>query len=261
MSALVVVVAAVAAVVAHIVGYAAGRLVGATGRARLAAALAAARRQACTDPLTGLGNRAALSAELAARASRGEPYALLLLDLDGFKPVNDVYGHAAGDAVLAEIGRRLAAMAAPCGFAARLGGDEFVLIAPVVVTVVGPVPAVRRLAHDVVRVVARPVRVGGQDLTVAASVGIAYALPGTRAGTASSMAPHEVLHRADVAMYRAKTGRLRVVEDTHPNVCAGQGSARPAARLRDMPDLVAGTPAGTLAGTAVASAADRGYLA
>src|SRR5262249_36372455 len=101
-------------------GCAVGWLAGAAERARLGAALARARRVAGTAPLTGLANRAALAADLAARTARGEPYALLLADLDQFKPVNDRHGHAAGDAVLVAVARRLAGLAPAGGCVARL---------------------------------------------------------------------------------------------------------------------------------------------
>jgi diguanylate cyclase (GGDEF)-like protein len=199
----------------------AGYLVGAAGRARLGVALADARRRAGTDPLTGLPNRAALAAHLARRSGR---FAVLLCDLDGFKPVNDRHGHAAGDAVLVEVARRLAALASTAGgFVARLGGDEFVRAVPA--------QHARQLAATVGGEVARPVVVGDQALSVGASVGVAYAAPGLPAT--------EVLHRADVAMYRAKTTRT-VAEYADATTTTETG--RPVARWRDMPRLA--EPAG-----------------
>ncbi len=129
-------------VVAAVAAYTAGQLAGAAGRARLGAALAAAQRKASVDALTGLANRAGLDVELTRRARRGQPYAVLLADLDGFKPVNDRYGHAAGDVVLVEVARRLTA------------------ITPVVTV---------------------PVRVAGGSVSVGASVGVAYAGAGVAA--------------------------------------------------------------------------------
>jgi diguanylate cyclase (GGDEF)-like protein len=210
---------------AAMAGYAAGQLVGGVHRTRLAVALAAAQRRASTDALTGLANRAGLAAELARRAGRGEASAVLLLDLDGFKPVNDRHGHEAGDAVLVEVGRRLAGLTPAGGFAARLGGDEFVLIVPL--------RAGQRLAEDVHRAVTRPVLVGGQWVSVGASIGIAHAAPGSEAS--------EVLHRADVAMYRAKTTRTAVEVADEATVA---GAGRPVARLRDMPPLAEPVDAG-----------------
>jgi len=210
---------------AVVAGYAAGQWAGAgADRARLDAALATARRAAYTDRLTGLPNRAAFDAELARRARRGERYALLLVDLDRFKPVNDMFGHAAGDVVLVAVAGRLAGLAPAGGFAARLGGDEFVLI-----TAAG---LGRRLGDEVHRAVAAPVPVGGgREVSVGASVGVAYARPGVPAG--------EVLRRADEAMYRAKAGRPSVVEHADTGTgTGGQPGGRSSVRLREMRHLV-----------------------
>lgn len=91
-------------------------------------------RLAVTDTLTGLANRALLDTrlEVALGGSQhtGEPVSLLLLDLDGFKPVNDTHGHPAGDAVLIELSRRLSECTRPGDTLARVGGDEFALLLP-----------------------------------------------------------------------------------------------------------------------------------
>jgi diguanylate cyclase (GGDEF)-like protein len=204
---------------ATLAGYAAGRAGAGVDRARLAAA----ERAAHTDRLTGLPNRAAYDVELARRSRRGERYALLLADLDGFKSVNDRFGHAAGDAVLAAVGGRLARLAGVGGFAARLGGDEFVLIAAA--------GAARRLAAAVCQAIAAPVTVAGTEVSVGASVGVAYAGPGVAAG--------EVLYQADVAMYqakdRARAGLPSVVEHSGTDGCAG---GRSGVRLRDLRRLL-----------------------
>jgi len=112
-----------------------------TQRARLLAEESAAAhrelaaengRNALTDPLTGLANRRALLQDLdGAVAGDGDPTALVLFDLDGFKSYNDTFGHPAGDALLARLGGRLDAATADRGVAYRLGGDEFCLLAPV----------------------------------------------------------------------------------------------------------------------------------
>ncbi|WP_027658889.1 putative bifunctional diguanylate cyclase/phosphodiesterase [Salinispora fenicalii] len=88
------------------------------------------RELAHTDALTGLANRRGLLRALHRCAERGDPCVLFLLDLDGFKNVNDVRGHDAGDAVLAEVGRRLRHSVSSCDLAARLGGDEFAVLLP-----------------------------------------------------------------------------------------------------------------------------------
>jgi diguanylate cyclase (GGDEF)-like protein len=207
-------------------GYATGYRAGAGAEsARTNAELATLRRVAYTDNLTGLPNRAALDAEQARRSRRPERYGLLLIDLDRFKQVNDRFGHAAGDTVLAEVARRLAKLTPAGGFAGRLGGDEFVLIAPDWQT--------RRLADAVRQAVARPVPLGGAEVSVGASVGVAHAGPGTAAG--------EVLRRADEQMYRVKAARTRAAEYTRgvagPDAGTGDAGSRPRIRLRDLTRL------------------------
>jgi diguanylate cyclase (GGDEF)-like protein len=86
-----------------------------------------------TDSLTGLGNRRRFMADLELVVESGDPAVLVLLDLDGFKAYNDTFGHGAGDALLARLGRRLATTLAPHGTAYRPGGDEFCVIAPAAV--------------------------------------------------------------------------------------------------------------------------------
>jgi diguanylate cyclase (GGDEF)-like protein len=90
--------------------------------------VAAARREASTDALTGLVNRHGLKRQLQIRADRGQPYTIYFIDLNGFKPVNDTYGHRAGDQLLAYLGRRLGTQFSG-HVVARLGGDEFVVVA------------------------------------------------------------------------------------------------------------------------------------
>jgi two-component system cell cycle response regulator len=91
--------------------------------------LVTSRRQACTDSLTGLGNRFALMGAMERALADGAPHVLLLFDLDGFKNYNDSYGHPAGDALLARLGSRLATATAADGGAYRIGGDEFCVLA------------------------------------------------------------------------------------------------------------------------------------
>lgn len=158
--------------------------------------LATAEMLAGTDPLTGLANRGGLRRALAATlpACGDLQVALLLLDLDRLKFVNDQYGHSTGDAVLVEIARRISEQAAPVVSAARLGGDEFVIVlAP------GAHTDVPRYAEEYARALRRnigtPVAVDDLTLRVTASVGIAV-LPTTDAD--------RLLGAADQAMYRAK---------------------------------------------------------
>jgi diguanylate cyclase (GGDEF)-like protein len=151
------------------------------------------------DALTGLPNRHMLQQRLAECVQQADglgSFALLLVDLDGFKSINDTLGHAAGDAVLREVARRLEVTAGITCMAARMGGDEF--------AVVMDVGAVARDAHrlavaltDVGRV---PFIVDGQEADIAFSVGVAVA-PGD--GTT----PDELLKNADLALYAAKGER------------------------------------------------------
>lgn len=190
------------------------------GRVSTAPTLAAARRLAHTDVLTGAANRAGLDVELDRRCAGRQPFAVLLVDLDEFKCVNDTFGHAVGDQVLVAVAVRLAAVVAAAGVVARLGGDEFVLVAA------SPAPVVSKLlGHDVARAVARPVPTDRGPVGVRASVGVVHAMPGDD--------PRAVLHSADVAMYQAKTGGCAVVEydPAHELAVAGE---RPVVRLREL---------------------------
>ncbi len=159
-------------------------------------AAATAAHQATHDPLTGLGNRVMLHRQappvLAAATAAGRCAALLLLDLDGFKAVNDTLGHAAGDRLLTQVGARLAAAVRGGDLAVRLGGDEFAVLAEV------PTAAdAERLAHHLTARLSPPILVDGLRLSVEASIGVAVA--GVDAGDIG-----ELLQAADVAMYQAK---------------------------------------------------------
>ena len=152
------------------------------------------RRQALHDPLTGLPNRLHLMRELAGRfdGTTAPQSALLLMDLDRFKEINDGLGHHVGDQVLCEIAERLR-LATPAGdTVARLGGDEFALL-------LDDPPGCGRpeaVAEDLLHALEEPVEVDGMTLSVGVSIGVCHS---TEASDASS-----VLQSADVAMYRAK---------------------------------------------------------
>ena len=154
--------------------------------------------QATHDPLTGLANRTLFDELLiraAYRADRsGRPVAVLYLDLDGFKDVNDVFGHPSGDRVLSETSRRLEAVVRPGDMVARMGGDEFVVLCE---HLSEPSDA-EKIATRIVQAVGKPIPLATGVATVTASVGIALGEPGE---TAASL-----IGRADEAMYRMKQG-------------------------------------------------------
>jgi diguanylate cyclase (GGDEF)-like protein len=158
---------------------------------------AAARSLAFIDPLTGLSNRLdfneKLSERIEAAATGDNRSALLLLDLDGFKAVNDRHGHVAGDRLLQEVSQRLRAHAAPTDAVARLGGDEFAIVRGNSLTRT----ELDEFARGLVRLVSAPCQIDGHPVTVAVSVGIARIDYDT--------ADREALIRAaDAALYRAK---------------------------------------------------------
>jgi diguanylate cyclase (GGDEF)-like protein len=154
-------------------------------------------RQALHDSLTGLPNRALLLDRLhvAIGRSRRRPtsVALLFLDLDGFKRVNDTLGHDAGDDLLVEVARRLSSVLRPGDTVARYGGDEFVILCEDLRSE----REALRVAERARATIAQPFAVRGEPVTVQASVGIARARPG---GTFAE----DLLREADLAMYRAK---------------------------------------------------------
>ena len=155
--------------------------------------------RAHSDPLTGLPNRAALEKYLPrmqqdASASRS-CLALLYLDLDGFKPVNDRFGHAAGDLLLQEVAKRLRACLRDGDLVARLGGDEFLMILRVSST--EALPQARQIAERTLQALAEPVELGEQQARVGCSIGGAF-WPLDHADLG------QALELADQALYRAK---------------------------------------------------------
>ncbi len=129
-------------------------------------------RMAFTDHLTRLPNRAMLFQEMGAPTAPGGRRCLLVLDLDGFKAVNDSAGHEAGDLLLVEVARRLQSLLRADDLVARLGGDEFAVL------VAGAEEDAIEAAQRVVDVLAHPYRVGNRSFTVGASVGLAQLFPG-----------------------------------------------------------------------------------
>ncbi|WP_018801472.1 GGDEF domain-containing protein [Salinispora arenicola] len=178
--------------------------------------LAALRRAALLDPLTGLANRAGLT-QAWTRLAPTKPY-VAVIDLDGFKPINDTHGHAAGDILLTTIAHRLQTVTT----AARLGGDEFAAL----ISHPNPTTVATRLA----RTIAAPVRLpNGATVRVTASIGLAPTAGDLPAALAAG------LLLADAAMYRAKASKTGPTlydpaRDDHTTA-----DLRPGVRTRDLP--------------------------
>jgi diguanylate cyclase (GGDEF)-like protein len=154
--------------------------------------------QAARDPLTGLANRATFEQRveqaLGPARESGHRIAVLFIDLDGFKPVNDTYGHGVGDDVLRTLGRRIDSVVRASDTAARLGGDEFVVL-------IDPLPdrhVAEATAERILSAMATPIRSQGHDINLAASIGVAV-FEGP-----SSTSAVDLIERADAAMYKSK---------------------------------------------------------
>ena len=160
--------------------------------------------KATSDPLTGLANRAALLEHLDGALSREHHHVVALLDLDGFKRVNDTLGHEVGDSLLCAVGRRLSAMAEPGELVARLGGDEFAVVSRT---------SPQALGTRVLAALEGAAVLDGSTLRVQASVGLARS---DRDGRGVS----ELLRCADVAMYVAKTAGGRRCVEYRPEMSA-----------------------------------------
>lgn len=161
-------------------------------------------RHAFYDGLTGLPNRALfidrLERAIAQRARRTRGMvAVLFIDVDDFKLVNDTLGHAAGDALLSELGARLASVLGPLDTAARFAGDEFTILLD---DLRGPDEALQ-VAARIAQVVSEPVRVADREVAVTVSVGIGV-------GEGPNLTAYDLVSQADIAMYRAKeNGKAR----------------------------------------------------
>jgi diguanylate cyclase (GGDEF)-like protein/PAS domain S-box-containing protein len=157
--------------------------------------------QAFHDELTGLANRALFTDRvahaLARRERDGTTLAVLLLDLDDFKTVNDGLGHAAGDSMLRAVAERLAALVRPGDTTARLGGDEFAMVLVDLPNEPAAVHAVERI----ITVLGEPLVIEGKEVFVQASIGLAFA--GDPADAPAT--PEQLLRNADAAMYVVKT--------------------------------------------------------
>lgn len=165
---------------------------------RLQSAHAAAQHQARTDALTGLGNRRAVDDELERLLSaRNHEFTLLHLDLDRFKQINDTYGHAAGDAVLIEVGRILDKELRRNDFPARVGGDEFL-------TILRPAlddEMAGRIALRLINRIERPIRVKNDRCEISASIGLV-----STAQYRVRPSVEQMMADVDEALYRAKNG-------------------------------------------------------
>lgn len=148
------------------------------------------------DSLTGLANRRGLERVLGEAREAGAPLGLLLIDLDGFKPVNDRYGHHAGDDLLKQVGGRLQAMVRPGDLVARLGGDEFAIV----VRGMDDAAVLSDIAERAVALIKAPFVVLGQIVTIGASVGISV----PSAGDSANWTVESLTRSADQALYGAK---------------------------------------------------------
>ncbi len=186
-----------------------------TERVRLQAQL---QHNAEHDPLTDLPNRALFTARvrqaLSGRRSGDPGTAVLFIDLDGFKQVNDTIGHQAGDELLIQAGRRLQESVRAGDTAARLGGDEFAAL------IMGDGTRdqgareyqVHEIADRLRLTLSQPYRIGASEVRVAASIGVAFAEP--------AISPTDLMRNADLAMYRAKAGGKDRVELYAPQMQA-----------------------------------------
>jgi diguanylate cyclase (GGDEF)-like protein len=161
------------------------------------------------DPLTGLANRAAFLRGLDRSCAEGTP-AVLFVDLDGFKKVNDTLGHQAGDALIIAVAAMLRRSVLGSDIVGRLGGDEF----GVVLRGVGCRDDAVTVARRILAEMDKPVLVDGREVYARASIGVAVAGPG-------AVGPDELLNQADMAMYGAKRRETHTFELYAETVAAG----------------------------------------
>jgi len=173
--------------------------------------------EASHDALTELPNRRRFTEKLEERRGRGRPgdlIAVLFLDLDGFKDVNDRFGHDTGNDLLVAVARRLGSCVRPGDIVARMGGDEFTIL---LTRLESAAPAVE-VAERICAMLGDPIRLGADEIRISTSIGIAVA-------AADRADPGDLLRRADVAMYRAKSqGKAGWAMDPTSLEPAGNGS-------------------------------------
>ena len=145
------------------------------------------------DVLTGLANRRHLESSLAELCAANAPFALLFIDLDRFKQVNDTYGHAAGDTLLIQVAERLARTIRPTDLLARLGGDEFAILQTPLLSAASAKALAARINTDI----GEPFEIAGRDIHIGASVGVRLSEKGQTDADA-------LLSKADQALYQVK---------------------------------------------------------
>jgi diguanylate cyclase (GGDEF)-like protein len=178
--------------------------------------------QAQHDTLTGLANRTLLIDQLAVGLSRlhrsDRELAVLFIDLDGFKQINDTRGHAAGDRLLRHVAEAICSAVRPADTVARFGGDEFV----VVVGGIAGAPDAVAVAHRITTAIAAPLELDGHTISASASIGIALTAD-------AQTSPERLIRKADDAMYRAKQQgtELTLSPDFSAYVLSGQSPHPP----------------------------------
>ncbi len=215
------------------------------------------RHQAFHDALTGLPNRRAFLDRLEQEcAAGGDNLAgILFIDLDGFKAVNDTYGHQSGDEVLVEVARRIASRVRADDIVARLAGDEFTVLLTGSTVDHG---ALQKIAHSILLTLSQPIELPAAVVQLSASIGM------LQCDQASSLSGESILRSADAAMYRAKVaGKARIVVHkvsergapmTPPDGHGGATGPASATAQRD-----SSTHSAPSVATAFSSCADHGY--
>jgi diguanylate cyclase (GGDEF)-like protein len=165
------------------------------------------KRRAFYDPLTQIANRSLFIDTIATSLSQLEgsqrPIAVMFIDLDGFKEINDTFGHAVGDRVLSVVAARLRVQVRKLDLAARVGGDEFGML----LDGMRHVSDAAVVAERIIETLRRPIPIGDAMVTIGASVGVAVV-----EDTSEVLEPEELMRRADMAMYLAKRqGKNRFV--------------------------------------------------
>ena len=171
------------------------------------------------DPLTNLVNRRELITEIDERLTHepraGVNVAVLFIDVDGLKSINDTYGHLVGDGVIATVAQRLRRSVRHADVVARMGGDEFVIV----LTAITTLDDAGRVAAKIHAQFNAPIHTGDHTIPITLSIGLTLIAPGDNADTA--------LTRADTALYQAKNeGRNRTVVDRQPASAAGESDPR-----------------------------------